>query len=172
MTGKKENVLKSDNSLDQAIKDGAFRLLSYRLRSQRELVRRLTGKGFAEERVERVIRELVEKGYVNDRKFARAFVRDQVRLRNLGPLTVRNKLREFGLDPELIESTLAEVYAEFPEQELIHYWSAKKGFPPVSGTITPKDRQKFIAFLKRKGFGWDQIQRFMKEDAEKSNDEL
>jgi len=157
--------LETNTPSDQTIKDAVFRLLSYRLRSQAELIRRLTEKGFAASQVKQVVQELVNKGYIDDRKFGMAFARDQVRLRNLGPVIVRNKLRGFGLEPELIESTLATVYEEFPETDLIQYWCGKKGIFSVEGK-SAKDRQKFFTFLQRKGFSWDSIQLTLKEIAE------
>ena len=63
----------------QKIMDVALNLLSYRMRSKAELIRRLKRKNFNEDGIYAVMEILETKGYVEDRKFARVFAREKVR---------------------------------------------------------------------------------------------
>jgi len=55
----------------QKILDVALNLLSYRMRSKAELMRRLKRKNFNEDGIYAVMEKLETKGYVDDQKFAR-----------------------------------------------------------------------------------------------------
>ncbi len=147
---------------DQSIKDSAFRLMSYRPRSQAELIRRLTEKGYDADRVHRVVADLTEKGYIDDKKFGLAYARDQVRLRKIGPTLLSRKLNEFGLEKSLVQSILFQVYEEWPVDGLIRDWLAKKGLS-VRSEISGRDAQKIITFLQRKGYSWERIQPIFNE---------
>ncbi|MEK7712781.1 MAG: RecX family transcriptional regulator, partial [Nitrospirota bacterium] len=48
----------------------AYRLLSYRDRSEKELTNKLKWKGFSEEIIQQTINHLSEKGFINDTALA------------------------------------------------------------------------------------------------------
>ena len=147
---------------DQVIKDAAFRLIAYRPRSHAELARRLKEKEFDSEQVERVVDELESKGYINDSDFALAYSRDQVKLRHVGPIVLKRKLIEFGINRNTIESTLSKVFSQFPIESTLELLLVKKNISPHQ-KIPAKELRKLTAFLQRKGYSWDQIQPVIQE---------
>lgn len=97
---------------------------------------------------ERVYGRLVEKGYVDDEKFARWWIEN----RNLRKGTSRRKLRAElaakGVDRQVIEKYLAESDRSDPDElrKIIEKKRSKYA-----------DEQKLIQYLARQGFGYDDI---------------
>ena len=56
-------------------KNGAIRLLSYRARSEAELRKKLSERGYSSRVIERVIGDFLRAGLLDDRSFAMAFAR-------------------------------------------------------------------------------------------------
>ena len=85
--------------------DYAYRLLSQRAYSTRDLAAKLRGKGFTPQVVEQSIERLTTQGYLNDAKLA-ADMTERLQARGFGPAGIKQKLVHKGLDRALIELTL------------------------------------------------------------------
>jgi len=100
-------LTKESEAIEQA-KTAAFRLLRYRLRSERELLTRLQAKGWDASVVQEVIERLKRVGLVEDRQMAEAFV--QSALSDTQPhsrFEVRYKLRSLGISDEIIDEAMS-----------------------------------------------------------------
>ena len=100
-------MTKESEAIEQA-KTAAFRLLRYRLRSERELLTRLQAKGWDASVVQEVIERLKRVGLVEDRQMAEAFV--QSALSDTQPhsrFEVRYKLRSLGISDEIIDEAMS-----------------------------------------------------------------
>lgn len=142
------------------IKEAAYRLLGFRMRSKNEMKRRLMEKGFPREMVDPLIDELESKGYLNDREFALAFARDKIRSRSLGPVALRSELSVHRLDPEIIRDTIKTVYEEFPVEKLLNRLLSKRKIMPDT-KLSPKEKKRVFNFLRRKGFTNDLIMKIL-----------
>ena len=91
-------------------REAALRLLSHRARSRAELRSRLHQKGFPAAVIRTCLDKLEERGLVDDASFARAFVRDRLRLRPRGRRLLTAELGKRGVAPEVIEGAIAEVF--------------------------------------------------------------
>ena len=80
----------------------AYRLLSYRDRSEKELTDKLRWKGFSEEIIQQAINHLSEKGFINDTALALSLRRIAEDARLLGNRGVRIFLLRRGIPEELI----------------------------------------------------------------------
>lgn len=85
--------------------DYAYRLLSQRAYSTRDLAAKLRGKGFTPQVVEQSVERLTTQGYLNDAKLA-ADMTERLQARGFGPAGIKQKLAHKGLDRALIELTL------------------------------------------------------------------
>ncbi|OPX86694.1 MAG: Regulatory protein RecX [Pelotomaculum sp. PtaB.Bin104] len=83
----------------------AYRLLSYRQRSGKEIESRLRQKGFEPEVTGQVIEQLAEYGYINDREFACNWV--EQRLGKRGVKRLKQELFEKGVSGEIVGEALA-----------------------------------------------------------------
>ena len=150
-----DEILGADSQ--QKILDVALNLLSYRMRSKAELMRRLKRKNFNEDGIYAVMEKLEKKGYVNDQKFAYVFAREKVRRKLIGPVALRSEFSVHSLDPDILEHTLKKTYDEFPEHTIIEQLLAKRKVP-TNEPLDLKGKKKIVNTLRNKGFSWDRIQ--------------
>ena len=68
-----------------------------------------------EEEKTRIVRHLVEEKYVDDRRYAEAFVRDKYRFNKWGRIKIAQGLRMKGIDKETIDTAMEAI----DEQEYI-----------------------------------------------------
>lgn len=147
-----------------AIRDAALRLLAHRARARRELERRLVRKDFPGRLVREVADELEERGYLDDRAFARAWIVDRLRLRPRGRLALKAELRRKGVDGSVIDQALDQAFAsqEVSERkialELARTWVRRQSGPLVEALLSrewsdasEKARRRYQGFMARRG---------------------
>ncbi|WP_027339193.1 RecX family transcriptional regulator [Halonatronum saccharophilum] len=148
-----------DHIIDQEdfikAKEAAFKLLSYRQRSRREIEDRLAKKGFDFGVIEGVLKVLDRLNYIDDRKFARAWIRDRI-TKGFGPWRIKGDLRNKGVAKKIIEEELASEYDFGLEYDLaLKYAKKKEG--RYLGLDDIERRYKLSGVLKRKGFSFEVI---------------
>ncbi|WP_044741779.1 recombination regulator RecX [Anoxybacillus sp. B7M1] len=84
----------------------ALHFLSYRMRSEQEVVNHLKKKGKTEAVIRDVLHELRKHQYVNDEEFAHAYVQTQIKTTLKGPAVIRRELEGLGIAEDLIEQAL------------------------------------------------------------------
>ncbi len=141
------------------------------------LVRWAKRRGLETDRqqLEALIEGLQEHGYVDDEKFALARARSlQARAASL--TDIRARLAKDGIAREQIQQTL-DTLTESEDKEEMEILSAlrvaqkKKIGPfrspqPADRALQAKNRQKDIAALARRGFGWGVVQKIMQASDE------
>ncbi|MFQ6674996.1 MAG: regulatory protein RecX [Fidelibacterota bacterium] len=141
----------------EKIREAALRLLSYRPRSIWELTDRLRRKGWGEEEVASVVRELEGKGYLNDREFAAILARDRVRRKFLGPRALKHELVKARVPGDIIQDVLDDTYRDNPPESLIRALLKKRGVDPGK-PIDAREKGRIVNLLKRKGFTWSDME--------------
>jgi regulatory protein len=148
--GKREPPEHADD--ESRIRSVVLALQSYREHAARELETKLTRKGYDALTSAQVIEDLRESGLVSDARFTEVFVRSHAS-RGHGPIRIRYELRELGVLPDLIESSIHS--AEFDWAMLAGEVRQRK-----FGEKAPPDyaaRAKQMRFLQYRGFSTDQI---------------
>ena len=84
------------SSSAEEIKNACLRLLAAREHSRKELLQKLTVKGYRRDTVLAVIDELAEQGWQNDRRYAESYARSRI-LKGYGPLRIAYELRQNGV---------------------------------------------------------------------------
>jgi len=141
------------------------RSLEYALtrpRSQREMhdylyrktrdTRTKTGqvkKGVSKELTQRVFDRLVQKGYIDDEKFARFWVENRNVRKGMSKRKLDAELRTKGVAPSIIEEVLGA--SERSDSDELQKIIAKKA-------SRYDDKRKFMAYLAAQGFRYDDIQ--------------
>ncbi|HEX6461886.1 MAG TPA: RecX family transcriptional regulator [Candidatus Saccharimonadales bacterium] len=134
----------------------ALEYIMRRPRSVKELRDYAWRKQWGEPLSERVVNRLIEKGYLNDTKFAEAWVRHRSLGKPISERKLRLELKQKGVADEIINEVLAQSEA-FDELAGLRQLVAKK-------RARYSDEQKFMAFLARQGFGFDAIKQVLSED--------
>ena len=137
------------------IKSAALSLLSYRMRSQKELYSKLMQKGYPSSPVKSVISKFEKKGFLNDHEFGLAFSKDQINRNSIGPISLKYKLKDYIDSDELISVIVKSIYADMKVDGIIY--NVLKRFEPSKIKNDNNLRQKLINKLKRKGHYWQDI---------------
>jgi len=135
----------------------AMHLLEEMARTEAQLIQKLNQNGYPPDVIERAVDYVKSFGYINDEAYIRSFAesrRDRKSRREIAAL-----LGQKGVDKELLNRVLAEVYEEHSEQEAIRDILRKKRWNPQEGDR--KEQQKIYACLARKGFRYEDIRQAM-----------
>lgn len=155
-----------------AAREVALKILERRRRTRADLAQRLKEKGHAPADILGVCDRLEELGILNDREFARLYLRGRAS-RPRGNRLLLQELRNKGVPAELAEEVLhleaAEAEAEQPDADdagaelerarLLARQSARK----LVGLGPREARNKLFQLLGRRGFGMDVIERVARE---------
>ena len=114
-----------------------------------ELKRKLVKREHDDDAIQAALDELQELNYVNDRRYAGLYAEQRLE-RGYGPLSVRSKLRERGIDSHLIEAALAEQSMSWVE--LAQLSLQKKFGPDVIASREARDESRISRFLAARGF--------------------
>ena len=144
----------------------AYKLLGLRLRSVFEMGRKLEEKNFDREMIARVIKKLKEQKYLDDEKFAEAWIIDRINLQPRGSFIINKELKEKKIASEIIERKMSELLPFEKELEMAERLFDKKIkiIKTGSGEL-PKEKiyQKMTGFLRGKGCGGEIIGDVMDE---------
>lgn len=142
----------------------ALHYLQYRMRSQREIEDYLLGKGFDGETIEEIIVKLEEYDFINDQAFAQALTRDLLAGRLVGRRYIVHKLREKGIDRNIIDSIIYDIDDELEYERAFKL--AEDEFSRLRQSPTVKDEQRIGRLMGRRGFEWHMINRALREGRE------
>lgn len=140
------------------VRRDAMALLASREHSVKELYRKLKGKGYPQEIVEQVLRQLSDEGVQSDIRFAETYVYQRAN-RGFGPSKIQLELHERGI-PDATVARFIDEDSEMWLDNLIH--EHRKRF---NGRM-PEDyaeRAKQMRFFQYRGFTSRQIHRFYAE---------
>jgi regulatory protein len=143
-------VSSDDERLEHAL-GLAYRLLNARDRTVSEMQRQLERKGVEVTTREQAIRTLGELGYLDDERFARAFIADKRELEHWGEDRIRSGLLARGIDRDLVQTQLDQIRGGDAETELERALSLLRvRFPAPPRERRERDRA--LGVLLRKGY--------------------
>lgn len=143
-------------------KDYAFKLLSYRPRSIKEIEDRLKRKDYSSKVILEVIKSLKRLKFLDNKEFAKMWMENRIRTRPLGRYRLKQELIQKGIDKDLVEKTLSN-YREEKEIELAKELTQRKLRKSYRSLDRLTAQRRLYGFLQRRGFSYDTIQEVMKE---------
>ena len=136
----------------EAAKQRAFRLLSLRPHSEKELEKKLREKGFPAVVVKETLAKLHDLKYLNDASFASQWARNLAVNKLWGNKKIIVSLREKGLAADLIYLSLEKARDELPEEAAIEILIRKKAAKRKISAFDFKENQKIFQALMGRGF--------------------
>jgi regulatory protein len=130
-------------------KDRALMLLAVRWRSRQEIRRRLRSAGFEPEDVEQALEDLENAGLIEDHRFARELVRDQVGRRLVGNRSIRANLLQKGVAREVVDQALEEAGGEAERAGKLARRRARR----LAGLEADAAYRRLYGLLLRSGYG-------------------
>jgi len=132
----------------------AFKLLSYRERTIKEIEDRLRKKDFSEEIIKKVIDFLLENDYLNEERFAEMWIRSRKKHHPRGRKLIYKELKNKGVNQKIINSALNQYLNNQEEIEMAEYlmekWLRRR-------TEEDSTSYKLKNYLANKGFSYDLI---------------
>jgi regulatory protein len=95
--------------MDLAILKKAAAYCAYQERTQREVRQRLRDWGVWGDEAEELIARLIEEGYLNEERFARAFAGGKFRIKQWGRVKIEQELRQRGITGYNLRAGLSEI---------------------------------------------------------------
>jgi len=149
LSDEKITELRGDDEREKAYQK-ALNLLSYRPRSEAEILRNLKEHDITDETAQGVLGRLKEAGLVDDRRFAQTWVENRNELRPRGRRLLAYELRQRGLERDVVDATLESV-----DDAGLAYQAAQKQARRYREANWQDFRKKMIAFLARRGFDYE-----------------
>mgnify|MGYP002622582322 CR=1 FL=1 len=122
---------------------------------QHELVEKMTRWGLSSEAQTRIMRRLVSERYVDDERYARAFVNDKVMYNKWGRRKVEQALWQKGISDDIRQRVLADVSDEQYAAILRSLLQQKRR--TTSARSEYELNQKLTRFALQRGFTYDII---------------
>lgn len=136
----------------------AYKLLSYRGRSERELAEKLRMKGFEEYDIKKTVNHLKGTNLLDDRKLAFALKRYATESKHLGIRGTKRLLRERGVPADIVD----DIVEDIDETEIAARLVEKKlkilGQEPYGSRLN-----KLYGALLRRGHSYETIRRILRQ---------
>ena len=135
----------------------ALKLLSYRARSKKEMIERLTGKGFEGNRIDATLKLLEDAGLINDKTLASDLLHYSAERKYLGKRGIKTYLTKRGIENELIDKTLSAHTTEMEEKTAIEF--VERRLKTLRSYPENVIKQRLWGMLQRRGFSFDVIKK-------------
>ena len=113
--------------------------------------------GVSQVLVDRVYERLVEKAYIDDEKFTRYWVENRNQTKGMSQRKLEAELRAKGVANDIIERNLRDSLRNDTDELQKIIAKKRRRYP---------DEQKFMQYLARQGFSFDDIKTALREDAD------
>ena len=142
----------------------ALRILGYRFNSETELRRKLQRKNFEKPIIDATLVRLREERWLDDARFAAAFVRTRG-LKRIGARRIVYELRAAGVDDDVAARAVAENVDPEREREQLRALIARR----AALLATPEGRNKLAAYLLKQGYDaplvWETLRAYDQSDS-------
>jgi len=153
---------------NQKLMDQAFRFLSRRAHSKKELSDKLINKGYSDKEIKALIIDLVDKGYLDDIAFARIYIENEINMKYTGPILIKDKLGKRGINFATADQLLTEIYSFEQCIDNCRYLIQKKYKMGIDFDDRTQ-RKNLINFLRNKGYNWEHISNAIPNIIEENN---
>ena len=132
----------------------ALRLLGYRSRTESEMRQRLSRKGFGEAEIETAVVRLKAAGLIDDAAFAKAWSDSRTAGSPRSAYIIKRELKTKGIETGIADEAILAV-----DDGEAAYRAVQPRLKHVKPLPPEEARRKLADFLRRRGFGWNVIER-------------
>lgn len=165
--------IKRSREMEEEIKRArslAYKLLSHRWYTKKEMKESLLNKGFSLETVRIVLEELEKDKYLDDQRIIEIWLEGRAERKLLGKTRLRQELMQKGISSELIDFQLEERLSEEREWQLA-LMAARKKRVGIECLEREKYLRRMYAYLQRKGFSINLIKKVLQELEEEGKED-
>ncbi|SMG14171.1 regulatory protein RecX [Sphingobacterium psychroaquaticum] len=128
---------------------------AYQERAQQELRDKLYEWGLHADEVEEIISELIVDNFLNEERFAIAYVSGKFRMKGWGKIKIKQGLKHKNVSEKIIKTALSHITQEEYQEKLTE--TIKKKIKTDGEPKNIAQKSKLIRFLQSKGFESDLI---------------
>ncbi len=125
-----------------------LRYCAYQDRCTQEVSTKLASFDMPDSEKEKIVKLLVDEGYLDDERYASTFVRSKIHLKKWGVNKIRMSLKMKGISDEIIKNALSEIDPGIYREELIKVLKAKK----INEPDPYKHKAKLAQYAMQKGY--------------------
>ena len=140
----------------------ALTMLSRRELSEAQVRERLARKEFPDDEVDAAVERLRQDGTLNDRRVALAAARLESAVRHRGRSRVIQKLRTLGIDGDVAEAAVNEVFEEVDEGALLDRAFERRLRGQEPKDLDERGRARIVRGLAAQGFRFEAIMKRLK----------
>lgn len=144
-----------DEEEREAAYQRALKFISYQMRTERQVRRKLSKNGFSEDIVQSTIQRLHRSGLIDDHKYANLWVENRSDLRPRSHRALSYELRRKGIPDRVIDQALKDAVPD----ETLAYKAGIKQSRKLRKLEKTEFRRKLSGFLARRGFSYEIISR-------------
>lgn len=152
-----EEVLLEEEKLKA--KNKALKFLSYRQRSEKEVVDKLKKEGFSQEIIDKTVEFLKGYNLIDDLNFAKNFVMDKSNINKYGPERIKYELYMKGIPESIINKSLED----YDDEYSVALELARKKINSYKNDNKSAIYRKLGGFLQRRGFSYECILKVLRE---------
>lgn len=157
ITKEKLEKMQAESETEKAT-EKALSLLERQKYTKKQIRTKLLQKGYLFATIDEVIKKLEEYGYISDADFAESFLHSAT---TKSTKEIKYSLLQKGVSEQVINQVLEN--SEVDETEKIQNLAQK--FMRYKED-TPENKKKLVAYLYRKGFSFDKINKVIKNDTD------
>lgn len=125
-----------------------------RERCSADVLRRLNAWGLEEEKVEQLISELQGDRFIDDTRYAVAFVRDHIRFNHWGERRIEQALFQQGISRETIREALLQAKNDGLSVDLVRLLAQRS--VTLQKELPQQRRQKLLRYAISRGFAYNE----------------
>lgn len=142
---------------NDAILKKVLRYCAYQDRCTQEVKTKLTSFDMPDSEKGKIVKLLVDEGYLDDERYASTFVRSKIHLKKWGVNKIKMSLKMKGISDDIIQNAISEIDHEIYRDELIKVLKAKK----INESDPYKRKAKLAQYAMQKGYEpglvWDAL---------------
>ena len=142
---------------NDAILKKVLHYCAYQDRCTQEVRTKLATFDMPDSEKKKMLKLLVDEGYLDDERYASTFVRSKIHLKKWGVNKIKMSLKMKGISEEIINDALSEIDPEIYKEELIKVLKSKK----INESDPYKKKAKQAQYAMQKGYEpnlvWDAV---------------
>lgn len=128
---------------------------AYQERYQREVMQKLLSYGLLPYIADEILMELIQDGFLNEERYAKAFARGKVNIKGWGKKKIEIELKMRGISAPCINKAMAEIDGDNYSAKLLAL--AQKKWDILKAGRSDIRRQKVVKYLLVKGYSYAEI---------------
>ena len=130
---------------------------AYQERCEKEVIERLNKWDIYGEQADAIVADLISNNFLNEERFAEAFVSGKIRIKRWGKVKIKQHLKQKQISTYSINKALSLIEDDLYLSNLNQLIEKKKKDLKVSKTLTWENKAKIQRFLQSKGYENDLI---------------